>query len=104
VDTLALPPHVRELLHDCDPDAVSWQEHGDFLVDRILAAGSWEAVRWLRRRVGDDVLRARIVASRGRRLSPRQLRFWQVVLELPEENVTRWLADPSRRIWDRRSG
>lgn len=98
-----LPPAVRELLHDCDPATVSWDRHRTFLIDRILASGSWEAIRWLRRAAGDDAVRARIVESRGRRLSPRQLRFWQLVLDIPAGEVTAWLADPARQVWDRRS-
>jgi len=98
-----LPEAVRELLHDCDPGRVSWERHRDFLIDRVLSQGSWEAILWLRRQAGDDVLRAHLIESRGRRLSPRQLRFWQVLLDLPEDAVTEWLADVSRQVWDRRS-
>jgi hypothetical protein len=58
----------------------------------------------LRRTAGDEALRARIVATRGRRLSPRQLRLWQLLLDLPEAEVTVWLAEPARMVWDRRSG
>jgi hypothetical protein len=100
---LELPTEVRGLLHDCDPDRVSWESHPEFLIDRILSEGSWDTVRWLRRTAGDETLRARVVATRGRRLSARQLRFWQVLLDLPHGDVTRWLADPARAIWDRRS-
>jgi hypothetical protein len=99
----ALPTEVRGLLHDCDPDSVSWESRREFLIDRILSAGNWDAILWLRRTAGGDALRARILATRGRRLSPRQLRFWQLMLELPEADVTCWLAEPARAIWDRRS-
>jgi len=100
---IALPSEVRGLLHDCDPDRVTWEKHREFLIDRILAEGGWDLVRWLRRTAGDEALRARIVATHGRRLSPRQLRLWQVLLDLPHTQVTDWLADPARAIWDRRS-
>jgi hypothetical protein len=100
---VALPSEVRALLHDCAPDAVTWEEHRGFLIDRILSDGGWDTVLWLRRTAGDDVLRARILATRGRRLAPRQLRLWQVLLDLPEADVTAGLADPSRAVWDRRS-
>ena len=100
---MKLPEEVRALLHDCDPDLVTWEEHRDFLVDRVLSNGNWSAVRWLRNEAGDDSLRRRITATRGRRLSPGQLRFWQLILEMPEDEVTGWLADEARAIWDRRS-
>lgn len=98
-----LPPSVVRLLHDCDPRSVRWEEHRGFLVDRILSEGDWETIRWLRRAAGDAALRERIVSTKGRRLSPRQLRLWQVLLDLPEEEVTAWLRDPRRSIWDGRN-
>jgi hypothetical protein len=101
---MTLPSEVRGLLHDCDPDRVTWEAHREFLIDRILSDGDWDAVLWLRRTAGDEALRARIVATRGRRLSPRQLRLWQLLLDLPEAEVTVWLAEPARIVWDRRSG
>ena len=98
-----LPPDVRRLLYDCDPDQVRWEQHGGFLIDRILSEGGWDAIRWLRDVAGDAALRARLVETKGRRLSPRQLRFWQLLLDVPEHVVSAWLADPARSIWDRRS-
>jgi len=93
---MKLPDDVRGLLHDCDPDRVDWERQRGFLIDRILSDGSWETIRWLREQAGDDALRAHIVATRGRRLSPRQLRFWQVLLDLAENEVTAWIEDPRR--------
>lgn len=98
-----LPEGVIRLLHDCDPSRVRWEEHRDFLVDRVLGEGDWETIRWLRRTAGDAVLRERIVSTEGRRLSPRQLRLWQLLLDLPEAEVTRWLRDPRRQVWDKRN-
>jgi hypothetical protein len=39
----------------------------------------------------------------GAELSPRQLRFWELVLELPHRQVNAWLAATCRTIWDRRT-
>jgi len=99
-----LPESVLALLHDCDPSRVAWDAHRDFLIDRILGEGDWETIRWLRRTAGDGALRDRILASQGRRLEPRQLRLWQLLLDLPEAEVSRWLRDPRRQVWDRRNG
>ncbi len=101
--SITLPGDVRALLHDCDPSTVSWDAHRAFLIDRILSDGPWSSICWLRRTLGDRDLAAHIVDTRGRRLSPRQLRFWQVILDLPEADVTTWLADPARAIWDGRN-
>lgn len=101
--TTPLPDGIRSLLHDTAPAGVSWEQHEDFLVDRILADGDWDSVRWLRRTAGDAAIRVRILATRGRRLSPRQIRLWQLLLDLPQDLVDTWLADPNRSVWDRRS-
>jgi len=100
---MKLPDDVRGLLHDCDADRVDWERQRDFLIDRILSEGSWETIRWLREKTGDRALRAHIVATRGRRLSPRQLRFWQVLLDLDDDDVTGWIRDPARAAWDGRN-
>jgi hypothetical protein len=100
---MELPEGVLRLLHDCDPTTVRWEEHRGFLVDRILGEGDWETIRWLRRTAGDAVIREWILETKGRRLEPRQLRLWQLLLDLPEEEVTAWLRDPRRAVWDGRS-
>lgn len=93
---------LRPLLWDCDPATVTWEHHRDFLVRRVLARGSWEQVRRLRRLAGDDVLREVLQRARGRFLERRQLRFWEIVLDLPRATIEEWLGDDRRRIWDGR--
>lgn len=97
-----LPESVLRVLWDTDPTAVSLETHRASLIGRVLAHGEWEAIRWLRRNAGDEAIRAWIVTTRGRRLSRAQIRFWQLLLELPEELVQGWLGLPERRIWDER--
>ena len=96
-----LPDCVRRLLWDV-ADA-SWERHRDFLIERVLSQGDWEAWRWIRRRAGDAALRAVLERTRARSLSRAQISLWQVILDLPEELVRAWLTDPSRVIWDRRT-
>lgn len=98
-----LPPYVRSLLWDYKADQISLETDRDFLVGRVLSHGSWEAVTWLRRQVGDDVLRAWIVGRRGRELSPKQIRFWELVLDLEPEDVAGWLRARQDSVWDRRA-
>jgi hypothetical protein len=99
---LSLPREVLDLLHDCDADLVEWEAHRESLIDRIVSEGAWDTVGRLRRTAGDAAVRARSAATRGRRLSPRQIRPWQLLLDLPEGDVAGWLADPARAVWDRR--
>lgn len=99
-----LPEELRPYFWDCDFRQLNWREHRSFVMGRILSVGSWDAVCWLRRQVGDTDLRAWIEEHRGRGLSPPQLRFWELVLDLPAELVPMWLARAERSIWDGRHG
>lgn len=97
-----LPPAVRELCWDVDASQLDLQAHRDFVVGRVLSRGTWDAVRWLRRAVDDQALRDYLVRSRGRHLSPRQLRLWEALLDLSHDQVSSWISAPERRVWDQR--
>ena len=95
---------LRPLFWDCDFDQLDWQQHRDFIIRRVLVEGPWDAIRWIRREVGDQVLRDWMERCHGRPLSPPQLRFWELILELPMGLVDSWLQSAGRRIWDQRAG
>lgn len=97
-----LPPLVRRLFWDCDPGDLSWEAHHDFIVERILSRGDWDSIQWLRRLIGDERIGEVIRRHRGRNLSPPQIRLWQLILDLPEDEVGAWLSAPSRALWDGR--
>jgi hypothetical protein len=98
-----LPERLRQFFWDYDFASLSWEEDHHLITARILASGDWESVKWLRATMGDATLRQWILDRRGRGLSPRQLRFWQLILDLPSRAVDTWLAAPERQIWDRRA-
>jgi hypothetical protein len=95
---------VRSLFWEYGDRDVSLEGDRDFVTGRVLSAGGWEALRWLRREMGESSLRDYLSRTRGRLLSPRQLRLWQVLLDLPEETVTKWIEGTARQVWDRRAG
>lgn len=97
------PPFVERLFWDCEPGSVTWREHREFVIERVLTHGTWEATVWLRGFVTNEELRGLLRRTRARRLSPRQARFWQLILELPQSELDEWLADPARQAWDRRT-
>lgn len=97
-----LPPGLRPLFWDCDFDRLTWDWDRDLIVGRVLAAGGWDAVTWLRSRVGDDGLREWMERRRGAGLSPQQLRFWELILALPHARVSAWLQAEGRQVWDQR--
>jgi hypothetical protein len=99
-----LPELLRGLFWEYDFDRLSWTSDRDLVLRRVLSEGPWEAVLWLRRRAGDEVLRQWILAHRGRGLDRRQLRFWQLILDLPGDEVDRWLAGREPDPWEHRCG
>ena len=101
--TTELPGRVRSLFWEYDADALSWDADRDLIIRRVLAAGDWGAVTWLRSRLGDEALRAWIRGHRGGGLSPRQLRFWQLVLDLPSEEVDGWVEAARTSVWEGRT-
>jgi hypothetical protein len=98
--SVGLPESLRPLFWDCDFATLDVVRHNDFIVGRVLASGPLDAIRWLRRQYGDDVIRDWIIRHCGRQLSSRQLRFWETVIGLPAADVQQWLTGPERRLWE----
>jgi len=99
-----LPEFLRPCFWDCAFNSLDRQRDRDFIIGRILVSGTWDAIEWLRREIGDPAIRDHILRHRGRSLSSEQLRLWQLLLGLPDEPVTEWLASPERRIWEQAGG
>jgi len=74
----------------------------DLVIRRLLSNGSWDAILWLRKTVGDEELREWLVSHHGRGLSPRQLRFWGTLFDLPPGQVTQWVRTAQNGVWGRR--
>jgi hypothetical protein len=94
---------VRLLFWEHGDRALSLEDDRDFVLGRVLSVGGWGAIQWLRAQVGEPVLRDYLSRTRGRLLSPRQLRMWQILLDLPEEAVSQWIEEAARQVWDRRA-
>ncbi|MFM7289872.1 MAG: DUF6922 domain-containing protein [Planctomycetia bacterium] len=95
-----LPEPLRPLFWDCDFAMLDAARQRAFIIGRVLASGPLDAIRWLRRTYGDDMIRDWIIRHRGRQLSSQQLRFWEAVIGLPAVDVRQWLAEPERRLWE----
>ena len=100
----SIPERFRRLFWDLDLATLDLRVHRRQVVRRILLAGDWEAIEWLRDEVGDDGLREWFSETRGRGLDPRRLRFWELVLDLDHDEVTGWIEAMQRDPWHRRSG
>jgi hypothetical protein len=97
-----LPDTLRDFFWDTPFEKLSWEADREFVIRRLLADGSWEAVTWLRRQIGDANLRKWLIAHRGRGLSPRQLRFWSLALALPKRQVNAWTHATYSEPWMRK--
>jgi hypothetical protein len=98
-----LPDAVKALFWDVVPGELRWDQHREFIIGRILASGPWDVVQWLRQREGDEVVRSWIEKHEGRGLSPKQLRFWELILGIPSEQVDPWVERERDGIWGRRT-
>ena len=98
-----LPQFLAVLFWDVDPRGLDAETDRDFVIGRILSAGTLKSIQWARSRYGDDALRDWIVRHEGRQLSGPQIRFWETVIGLPTASVNGWLATPERRIWEGRA-
>jgi len=97
-----LPRSLRALFWDYDFATLAWESDRDLIVARVLTSGNWDAVTWLRSRLGNHALREWIERHHGGGLSPQRLRFWELILELPHRQVNAWLAANGRQVWDKR--
>lgn len=101
---MPLPAGVRSLFWEYGEPGPSLERDRDFVIGRVLSAGDWESIRWLRRELRDSGIRDYLSRTDGRLLSRRQLRLWQVLLDLDEQMVGGWLQRETRQLWDRRAG
>ena len=99
-----LPRALTQFFWDCDFSRLNWEANRDFVIGRLLERGDWRAMRWLRRRAGDAELRRWIEARAGRGLSPRRLRYWELVLGLPHRSVSAWIEAQRELPWANRLG
>jgi len=95
-----LPTLLQPFFWDYDFKTLTWDDDRDLIIERVLASGTWEAITWLRARLGDQALHEWIERRRG--LSPRQLRFWELMLNLSHRQVNAWLRAEGRKVWDQR--
>jgi hypothetical protein len=97
-----IPEQFRPLFWDYVFSRLSLAKDRDLIIRRVLSNGSWDAVRWLRKRIGDRELQQWLIAHRGRGLTARQLRFWSVLYDLPTRQVNQWVKTAQTGVWGKR--
>lgn len=99
---VSLPSFLKPFFWDAGFSRLKWSSHRDFIIQQILAEGDWKAVQWLRRKIGNEALRAWMLQHRGRGLDKRRLRFWELILPLPHNTVNAWLKAMPNNPWEER--
>ena len=98
----SLPKSLQRYFWDYTFKDLSWSKDRDLIIRRLLTDGSWESILWLRKRIGDDGLRRWLITHQARGLSPRQIRFWSLVLDLPKLRVETWTRTARSSPWSQR--
>lgn len=89
----SLPSDFKGLFWEYDFNSLTWEQDSDLIITRVLTTGDWEAVRWVRSRIGNDGVRDWIERRRGRGMNKKRLRFWELVLDIPSGIVDEWICD-----------
>jgi hypothetical protein len=97
-----LPAFLKPLFWEYHFGRLNWRKDKHLVTAKVLARGNWRSIQWLRRKWGDEALRDWIIEGHGRGLSRQQVRFWELIYDIPGKQVTAWLADPARKAWDGR--
>jgi len=97
-----LPASFKHLFWDCSFEQIRHEPAQPFVVGRVLAEGTWEEIKWLRSTLGDGMIKQWLIDHRGKNISLRQLRFWELILELPPKKVDSWISEKKNSSWHQR--
>jgi hypothetical protein len=70
-----LPEEIQKLFWEVDPTSVDPARHADYVMERVMSRGDWQAMAWLRRTYSQLEL-GEFLKRRGQRLAPRDLAYW----------------------------
>jgi len=102
--TPLLPTHLERYFWEYDVERLRRGVSLDTLLLRLMEAGGWDGITWLRNEMGEEILRDFLTRRGGRGVSPKRLRFWGLVLGLPRELVDPWVEAQRNSLWYRRTG
>jgi hypothetical protein len=97
-----LPNHILDLLWEYDKKDITWPDDADLIIRKVLEKGGWESVKWLITTVGYAWLKNWLIRRQGAGLDPKRLRFWQHVLNLSQNTVTKWIDSNISNPWQNR--
>ncbi len=97
-----IPASVRRLFWEYGDREIRWPEDASLIIRKVLQDGTWDDLRWLRGKIGDEGIRRRLLRHEGGGLDRRRLSFWRAVLDLPEDQVNAWMKRLENSPWERR--
>ena len=93
-----IPSNVLRLMWEYDQDSlIQGSELPDAIIERVMARGGWAEMQWLLRTVDRERLRTFLTECGSRVLPARELSFWSLACEIPEEIATNWRQGARRR-------
>ena len=90
-----VPRSLAPCFQEYDLDQLDPAQHGDLLIERVLAYGDRRELRWLFDRYGRARIREWVQRDGARLLPRRRDNLWRVLLDLTEDNS----GVRERRIW-----
>lgn len=81
-----IPGTARPFFQEYNVDLLDVNEHAPLIIERILAYGNRDEVRWLLETYGQQWVRDWVLQSGRSRLSKRRYHLWCFVFDLPEQN------------------
>ena len=99
---MVLPEGVERLLWEYDSSSlVEKEELPEIVVERVMARGGWQEMRWLLETCDRENLRCFLERRGFRVLPPRELAFWALACSVPEEQSSVWVhqARDREKAW-----
>jgi hypothetical protein len=93
---------ITRYFWDTDIASLTWERYKDFIIRRILQYGDFQSWQWLRAQLGDTELRDWIVAHNARGLTPHQIRYWALILDIESNLADNWVKAAANTIWEQR--
>ena len=81
-----VPPSFRHLFWEVDAGAIDLGEHADYVMERVMSRGGWDAMRWLRTTYSRPTI-ADFLTRKGTRLTPRDRAYWALIAGVREAQV-----------------
>jgi hypothetical protein len=73
-----IPPNVQRWFWEVDPETIELPMHSDYVLERLMQRGDWDAMRWVLANFASSVLRDFLI-RKGSCLAPRERAYWALV-------------------------